>query len=63
MLHAGGQGVHAGCHRTDSEPGADGRVRVEQQHLDHLQNVTVPAEGQRRSAEQQQVDEVGRPVV
>lgn len=44
VLHAGGEGVDAGSDCTDGETCLDGWIRVEEDGLDHIQNICVPVE-------------------
>jgi len=46
VLHAGGQGVHAGGDGADGETRSDNWVRVEEHRLDHIQNICVSVQVQ-----------------
>ena len=43
MLHAGGEGLHTSRDGPDGEAGLDQWIRVREDGLDHLQNISVPA--------------------
>lgn len=44
MLHTGGEGVHTSSDSTDGETRLHHRVRMEENSLDHIQNVCVSAQ-------------------
>ena len=44
VLHAGGERLHTGSDGPDGEAGLGRGVRVREDGLDHLQNISVPAE-------------------